>query len=585
MNASSAAAADQPIAGHYPVIVVGGGPTGLAMANLLSRYGTRALLVERNATTVQEPRAVSIDDESLRTMQSAGVIERVLPGIVAGYGSEYHSPRGRTFLHVRPSAQPYGYPRRNAFRQPVFEAQLRGALAGSQMVDTLFGWTLERFDQDEEEVTLHLDRDGASRIVRCDYLVAADGGRSPVRGALGLSLDGETFEEKWLIVDLENSPAPTSETVVFCDARRPCIALPGPDLTRRFEFKLLPGERPEDFVAEDHVQALLASHGAHPDSIVCRKVVYTFHARVAPRWSLGRVYLAGDACHLTPPFAGQGMNSCIRDAHNLAWKLAWVIAGRMPATILASYEEERREHVSDMIQLALRMGRIMGPRNRMVGLATRTAFTALSLWPAARDYFAQMKYKPKPRFATGFLLADGQDARTTPVGRLLPQPRVQLADGTHVLMDEALGDGFALVGRFDDAEALVRVAAMPAFAILCPRIVTVATTTAAAERPVPVGIAVVRDFSGSLDHALGQPGHVVMVRPDRYVFATFPIERAGAVALQAENHLGIGETRGHRRSIHGDTTDRDEHHRDTANTPIAAAGFGIQQASPAKAER
>ena len=536
------------------MIVVGGGPTGLAMANLLSRYGTRALLIERNATTVQEPRAVSIDDESLRTMQSAGVIDRVLPGIVAGYGSEYHSPRGRTFLHVRPDAQPYGYPRRNAFRQPVFEAQLRGALAASPVVNTLFGWTVERFDQDGQGVTLHLAADGARRIVSCDYLVAADGGRSPIRTALGLTLDGETFEEKWLIVDLENSPAPTSETVVFCNARRPCIALPGPDLTRRFEFKLLPGERPEDLVAEDRVQALLSGHGAHPDSVVRRKVVYTFHARVAPRWSSGRVYLAGDSCHLTPPFAGQGMNSCIRDAHNLAWKLAWVTAGRMPPVILDSYEAERREHVRDMIQLALRMGRIMGPRNRMVGLATRTAFTALGLWPVARDYMAQMKYKPKPRFATGFLLPDGRKARDTLVGRLLPQPLVERDGSDPILLDHVLGDGFALVGRIEDVAHLLRIAAMPAFAALRPRIVAVADVSVAASAPagLTVGptanlvanLAVVYDPSGALAHAIGPDLRVLVVRPDRYVFATFPIDRAEATAARLEKPFAFHSSGG-----------------------------------------
>ncbi|GGE96494.1 bifunctional 3-(3-hydroxy-phenyl)propionate/3-hydroxycinnamic acid hydroxylase [Sphingomonas prati] len=544
MTASSTAAgaADRDrrtIAAHYPVIVVGGGPTGLALANLLSRYGTRALLIERNATTVQEPRAVSIDDESLRTMQSAGVIERILPGIVPGYGSEYRSPRGRKFLHVRPDARPYGYPRRNAFRQPVFEAQLRGALAASPIVDTLFGWTLERFHQDGQGVTLHLVADGARRIVSCDYLVAADGGRSPIRSALGLSLDGETFEEKWLIVDLENSPAATSETVVFCDARRPCIALPGPDLTRRFEFKLLADENPEDLVAEDRVQALLASHGAHPDSVLRRKVVYTFHARVAPRWSSGRVYLAGDACHLTPPFAGQGMNSCIRDAHNLAWKLAWVTAGRMPAALLDSYEAERRKHVHDMIQLALRMGRIMGPRNRMVGLATRTAFTALGLWPVARDYLAQMKYKPKPRFASGFLLPDGLKGRHTLVGRLLPQPLVERPGGDRILLDEVLGDNFALVGRIEDSADLLRIGDMPAFAALRPRIVAVADGTGPITVPVdlPADLIVVYDRSGTLAHAVGRDRRLLVVRPDRYVFTTFPVSRAEATAALLEGHL------------------------------------------------
>src|SRR4029077_13311162 len=131
---------------------------------------------------------------------------------------------------------------------------------------------------------------------------------------------------------------------------------------------------PDAIVRDNEVAELLSTHGAAPESKVVRRVVYTFHARVADRWSKGRVFLSGDACHLTPPFAGQGMNSGIRDAHNIAWKMAWVTGGRLPETLLDSYETERRGHVGEMIQLALRMGRIMGPPNRVTGFLVQTAF-------------------------------------------------------------------------------------------------------------------------------------------------------------------------------------------------------------------
>lgn len=529
----------RPIADHYPVVVVGAGPTGLTLANLLARYGTRALLVERNPTTVQEPRAVSIDDESLRTMQAAGVITTVMSHVVAGYGSEYYTPSGRLFLKVEPSEQPYGYPRRNAFRQPTFEAQLRDALETVPTVDTLFGWAQDGFVQDDRQVTVELrNADGERRWIRADYLVAADGARSSIRTALGLGLDGETFQEKWLIVDLENSPTPSRETLVFCDTRRPCIALPGPNGTRRFEFKLLPGESPEAMVAQDTVDALLASHGAHPDSRICRKTVYTFHARLAPRWSAGRVYLAGDACHLTPPFAGQGMNSGIRDAHNLAWKLAWVTGGSMPRHLLDSYEPERREHVRDMIDLALRMGRIMGPRNRAIGVLTQTAFRILGLWPRARDYFAQMKYKPKPRFENGFVIADGRGARATMVGRLLPQPAVRTALRDGVLLDHVLGDGFALIGLTDDMEALARAARLPAIARLRPKVVAVSRAAAEAPQP-PEGVERIIDSAGILEAAMGgERDHILIVRPDRYVFSTVKVGEEHVVDRQLAALLG-----------------------------------------------
>jgi len=524
----------------YPVVIVGGGPTGLSLANLLSRYGTYALLVERNATTVQEPRAVSIDDESLRTMQAAGVIDRVMPDIVAGYGSEYYGPAGDLFLKVEPSEEPYGYPRRNAFRQPLFESQLREALVSSETVDALFGWTLESFEQVEENVIVHLKNAAGQRhMVRCAYLVGADGAKSPVRGALGLRLDGETFEEKWLIVDLEDSPTLSRETMVFCNTRRPCIALPGPNATRRFEFKLLTGESPDDMVSQERVEKLLSDHGVHPGSRISRKVVYTFHARVAPQWSSGRVFLAGDACHLTPPFAGQGMNSCIRDAHNLAWKLAWVTGGILRADILKSYESERRDHVREMIGLALRMGRIMGPRNAAIGFVTRSLFHLLGCWPRARDYFAQMKYKPKPRFREGFLLPDGKSVRATSVGRLLPQPQVLRADGSLVLLDEIMGNGFALVALTENIGELSKLVRKPALARLQPKMVAVLPPNAAVPDIVHEDVDIVTDPSGVLADAAGQVGDAVfLIRPDRYVLANFALEDAAEVADNLANLLG-----------------------------------------------
>src|SRR5689334_5353078 len=195
------------------------------------------------------------------------------------------------------------------------------------------------------------------------------------------------------------------------------------------------------------IARLLRTHGADPNAIIRRKTVYRFHARVAPRWSVGRVFLAGDAAHITPPFAGQGMNSGIRDAHNLAWKLAAVIQGRIGPGLLDSYQAERRDHIWQMIQLALRMGRVMSPRSYWSGLLTQVGFLALNVWPPARDYVVQMRYKPPPRFKAGFMIADDRRARRTAVGRLFPQPRVATGDGATVLLDEVLGNRFVLLAR------------------------------------------------------------------------------------------------------------------------------------------
>ena len=510
------------------VLVVGAGPTGLTMANLLGRYGVPTLVVERNPTTVQEPRAVSIDDESLRTLQAAGVVAEVLEHVVAGYGSRYLTPSGQVFLTVSPTATQYGYPRRNAFRQPKLEAQLRTALSRFDCVQTRFGWSLEGFSQDAEGAAYTL-RGPAGETVngRCRYLVGCDGAGSQVRSQLGLVLEGRTFLERWLIVDLENSPTECRDTIVFCDAKRPCIALPGPGNTRRFEFKLLQGETPEHMTDPANVTQLLRSHGAHPASSIVRRTVYTFHARLAPHWRKGCALLAGDACHLTPPFAGQGMNSGIRDAHNLAWKLAEIIHGRLGPGLLDSYELERRPHVRDMIKLALRMGRIMAPRNRMSGAATQLAFRALNIYPGARDYFAQMKYKPKPRFEHGFQIHDESGARESVVGRLLPQPVVFDSHGESLLLDEALGNGFALIGLTGNVERFETATRQAVWQDLQARRLVVSADHPCATAPLPmlrVNQPLLPEVSRRYDD------HVLLVRPDRYVAACFPLDTVDTYA-------------------------------------------------------
>jgi 3-(3-hydroxy-phenyl)propionate hydroxylase len=503
---------------HYPVVIVGSGPIGLTLANLLGRHDVKTLLVERNMTTVQEPRAVSIDDESLRTMQAAGVVDTVLPCLVPGYGSHYYTPRRICFARVEPTGRPYGYPRRNAFRQPILEQQLHDALARFSHVDTLYGWRLDTYTQTDTGVVVDVLGPGDTpRRITCDYLVGCDGASSRVRELQGVQLVGTTFDERWLIVDLEDNTNAITHTEVFCDARRPCITLPGPDNTRRFEFKLLPGETDSSMVEQATVEKLIRDHGADPAARIVRKVVYRFHARVAPKWRFGRVFLAGDAAHLTPPFAGQGMNSGIRDAHNLAWKLAAVLAGQAGDRLLDSYEAERKDHIWQMVHLALRMGRVMSPRNRLHGFLIQSAFRSLKLWPAAADYVAQMKYKPKPRFTSGFILPDGK-GRQDLVGRLLPQPMVVDLQGRRQLLDEALGRGFVLLIRGERAEARFAELAQPIWDKL--GVLRVALLPAGASATPTEDITTIVETEQGLSDTLRHlPDCALLLRPDHYVAA------------------------------------------------------------------
>lgn len=498
---------------HYSVTIVGAGPTGLMLANLLGKAGVRTLLVEANPATVGEPRAVSIDDESLRVIQEIGLLDEVRSEIVSGYGSEYYGPNGKRFLTVKPQAEPYGHPRRNAFRQPILEAQLRDGVTRFPHVETRFECRAESFVEHGDGVTVTLrPAGGVPEQVETDFLVGCDGSWSGVREALGYTLAGSSLDERWLIIDLEDSPSDSPETMVYCDPRRPGIMLPGPRRTRRYEFKLMPGETDEMMVSDDMVAHLLETHDGVPGARVIRKTIYHFHARIADRWGRGRVWLAGDAAHLMPPFAGQGMNGGIRDAANLAWKLAAVVKGVFGPGLLDTYEPERRAHVGEMIRLALMMGAIFGPRTWLHGLAIRTGFRLLGIWPAARSYFAEMKYKPSPRFNSGFLLEDQLERRGI-VGRMLPQPRLPAHLGT-VMLDDLLGNGFALLGIDIDRERLDGLSLGPAWDAIVARRVALRS----AEVPALA------------EHG----GMLLLVRPDHYVLARFAPADIGRIIAQLD---------------------------------------------------
>ena len=505
------------------VLVVGAGPTGLTLANILGMHGVRTTIVERNAATVSEPRAVSIDDESLRTMQYIGLVDIVRERIVAGYGSYYYSAAGRCFAKVVPDTLEFGFPRRSAFRQPVLEAQLRSGLARFPSVDDIFSTTVERVEEQGNRVDAWIrTADGAEGQIRARYVAACDGGRSPIREALGIPMGGSSYDCQWLIVDLAGSTDRFRHTRVYCDPARPGLALPGPDGTRRYEFMLLPGEDPEAFATESNVRKLLLRHSAQDARLtIVRKVMYHFHARLAERWRAGRVFLAGDAAHLSPPFAGQGMNSGLRDAQNLGWKLAACLRGQLGPGLLDTYELERKPHAAALIQMAVRMGLVMMPRSPARAMATQAAFRALALYKPARDYVMQMKWKPPPRFSQGFVAGEAGAALR---GRMFIQPRVERRDGSVVLLDELLGKGFAVV-EWDDGVVAVASARQER-----PLDATLVRVIPRDHRFVDAaaGVEQVRDVTDAIAHAFGA-AHVrgVVLRPDRYVAACMAADSGG----------------------------------------------------------
>ncbi len=525
------------------VIVVGAGPVGLTLANVLGQAGINTLVIDREEGTVAEARAVSIDDESLRTMQAIGLGPEILKDVVPGYGSHYYTgPGGRQFAMVEPTLSDYGFARRNAFRQPLFEASLLQGLQRFACVRVLFRHNVDSLVQDAASVSAVVTgAEGGSLVFRARWLAACDGGRSSVRKGLGIAMAGSSFRARWLVLDTENDNDSYKHSRVYCNAGRAVLDIPGPHHTRRFEFLLKDGEDEAAMMAAARVAELLQPfRGVQPTHIV-RKIVYTFHARMAEKWRDGRVFLAGDAAHLTPPYAGQGLNSGVRDAHNLGWKLAAACRGVLGDKALDSYEAERRGHAWSLIKLALNLGVVMAPKNRLQALAVVWFFTLVGLLPPLRDYFLQMRFKPKPRFSRGLIIDEGGGNAASLVGRMLAQPMVRGADGQSRLLDEFTGPGFALIATDAGSEAALAALADPLWQRLgAKRIVVVSPADSSGGAHEAANSQRVIDVAGAMDTVrTAARGYIILLRPDRYVAGVFSAAGEDAFARSFEQRLDI----------------------------------------------
>jgi 3-(3-hydroxy-phenyl)propionate hydroxylase len=321
------------------------------------------------------------------------------------------------------------------FHQPALEHALRGLLTASPLADVRLGWAFEGLTVGADHVDVALrSADGTPRSVKARWLVGCDGAASPVRKALGVELDDYGFDEPWLVIDavVRDGSAIPDLNLQICDPARPttCVLM-GPG-RHRWEFMLKPGERPDDVLDDALIGRWLAPWGGPSALSIDRKAVYRFHGLVARSWRKSRVFLAGDAAHQMPPFLGQGMCSGLRDANNLAWKLAAVLHGEAGEALLDTYQTEREPNVRSIVEQAIAMGRIVCTTDP--GVAAQRDAGMLAQREAGGG--------PRPPGAIPLLTQGCVLAGSPGAGTLFPQP---WAEGTR--LDDRLGEGPAVISR------------------------------------------------------------------------------------------------------------------------------------------
>jgi 3-(3-hydroxy-phenyl)propionate hydroxylase len=428
------------------VLVVGAGPVGLTLANILGLQGVRTVVVEERDTLIDYPRGVGLDDEALRTFQAIGVVDRVLPHTVPNQILRFVDAKRRVLAEMAPPDARFGWPKRNGFVQPLVDAELLVGLERFEHVEVRWGRPMTSCEESGDGVTVELGGDHETSRLRARYVVGCDGGRSATRRVMGVSFDGTTSPTRWLVVDIANDPLGHPNSEVGADPERPYASISIAHGIRRFEFMIHADETDEQAEDPAFLEQMLARMVPNPDRVdVIRRRVYTHHSRIAGAFRKGRLLLAGDAAHLMPVWQGQGYNSGIRDAANLGWKLAAVVNGFAGDKLLDTYDVERRKHARAMIDLSTMVGRVISPTNRRVAGARDLLVRSASIVPSLKRYVLEMRFKPMPRYDQGAVVHSAPARPESPVGTLFIQPRVDTRNQEDVLLDDVLGQWFAVL--------------------------------------------------------------------------------------------------------------------------------------------
>jgi 3-(3-hydroxy-phenyl)propionate hydroxylase len=556
------------MAATVPVVVVGAGPTGLVAATLLAQYGVPSIVLERYQQPYLLPRAVHVDDEVLRILQQVGIAESFAAISRPARGLRLLDARHRVIAEFRRDSVEgvHGHPQANLFDQPDLERLLRQNLSRYPEVELRTGVELIGIQCEPDGPVLVRFRDletGIGSSITARAVLGCDGANSAVRELIGSRLEdvkllsqraARPFEERWLVVDVRTTikfPAWDGVDQV-CDPRRAATFMQiGPE-RYRWEFRMHPGESALVLSAPESLRALVSpwlnasfDGGSEGEFEVRRAAEYTFRAQLADRWRKGGVFLLGDAAHLTPPFIGQGLGAGLRDAQNLAWKLARVLDRGADEELLDSYQAERKPHARALIRLAVVAGWAMTGGQDRAAAIRRLVLAVGCRIPGMTSLILRTT---SPRLEAGTLVCPRSPAGRTAsthrdlAGTLCPQPWVQADGQSRRRLDDVLGRSFALLvdGPVDDdSAALAR--------RMDARLIQLSDRIGGPDSS-PTGVGAMVIVSAQLHRWMARSRvRAVLLRPDRVVLATWPSARwrprpPDMVAGPVERTLGPAES-------------------------------------------
>ena len=431
---------------QYDVAIVGYGPVGATAANLLGQSGLRVAVVERDPDVYFRARAISTDEETVRIWQQVGLADRLNADMLPGAGANFVDSDGRPFAKLLPVDRGNGHPPQQFIYQPAVDRVLREGVDRFPDVEVLLEHEFLRLNEQPDfvELTLNDLTTGAQKTIRASYVIASDGGSSSIRSQFGIGFSGQTYSERWIVIDTKVlNEWPGHDRLRFhCNPARPTVDCPTPLGHHRWEFPVHDGENEADLLNEEAIWKVLSAQGIDRANVkILGFACYSHHVRFADRWRVGRVFLAGDAAHAMPPWIGQGMCAGVRDVGNLCWKLTAVLNGALPVAVLDSYQSERLPHVKEVTNRAVKVGELIIERTRWKAALRNHFFRIATKVPAFNTWLLNNRWLPDAHYPEGLLARGGSPA----VGWLIPQPRVVDENGSEVLLDDVIGGRWTLL--------------------------------------------------------------------------------------------------------------------------------------------